>query len=136
MRHSSACILLPSRARFLQVVVLDKLDYCATLNNLESVRHLKNFRFVKGDIQCMDLVSHVLEKEEIDTVMHFAAQVRSCSAPQQSIRTQSHGPAVSIPLLPCNLRPALNNPNMREQLMTMTCRRTSTTPSATASSSR
>lgn len=57
-------------------MVLDKLDYCATLNNLKSVRNLKNFRFVKGDIQCMDLVSHVLEKEEIDTVMHFAAQVR------------------------------------------------------------
>jgi dTDP-D-glucose 4,6-dehydratase len=64
---------------FMQVVVLDKLDYCATLNNLKSVQGLKNFRFVKGDIQCIDLVSHVLEKEDVDTIMHFAAQVRLLS---------------------------------------------------------
>jgi dTDP-D-glucose 4,6-dehydratase len=61
--------------RHVQVVVLDKLDYCATLNNLREVQKLPNFRFVKGSIQSLDLVSHVLESEEIDTVMHFAAQV-------------------------------------------------------------
>lgn len=55
---------------------MDKLDYCATLNNLESISNLKNFRFVKGDIQSLDLVLHVLDKEEVDTIMHFAAQVR------------------------------------------------------------
>jgi hypothetical protein len=32
-------------------------------------------QFVKGDIQCADLVRFVLETEQIDTVMHFAAQV-------------------------------------------------------------
>lgn len=57
-----------------QVVVLDKLDYCATLSNLSSLKDKPNFRFVKGDIQCADLISFVLETEEIDTVMHFAAQ--------------------------------------------------------------
>ena len=31
-------------------------------------------RFIKGDIQSADLVVHVLEAEQIDTVMHFAAQ--------------------------------------------------------------
>ena len=50
------------------------MDYCATLNNLESVRNLPNFKFIKGDIQSADLIIHVLESEEIDTVMHFAAQ--------------------------------------------------------------
>ena len=35
----------PARARpALQVVVLDKLDYCATLNNLASVRNCPNFK--------------------------------------------------------------------------------------------
>lgn len=57
-----------------QVIVLDKLDYCATLSNLESVRSKPNFRFVKGDIQSADLILHILETEKIDTVMHFAAQ--------------------------------------------------------------
>lgn len=31
-------------ARRLQIVVLDKLDYCATLNNLASVRAHPNFK--------------------------------------------------------------------------------------------
>ena len=58
----------------LQVVVLDKLDYCATLRNLDSVRDCPNFKFVKGDIQSTDLLVHLLETEDIDTIMHFAAQ--------------------------------------------------------------
>lgn len=61
-------------ARALQIVVLDKLDYCATLNNLSSVMESPNFKFIKGDIQSTDLLVHILEQEKIDTVMHFAAQ--------------------------------------------------------------
>lgn len=69
-----ACPAPPPPPAIHQVVVLDKMDYCATLNNLESVRNLPNFKFIKGDIQSADLIIHVLESEEIDTVMHFAAQ--------------------------------------------------------------
>ncbi|AGE49559.1 GDP-L-fucose synthase 2 [Acanthocystis turfacea Chlorella virus Can0610SP] len=57
-----------------KVVVLDKMDYCATLNNLATVRDAPNFKFVKGDIQSTDLLAHVLKQEKIDTIMHFAAQ--------------------------------------------------------------
>lgn len=57
-----------------KVVVLDKLDYCATLNNLNEVKDHLNFKFIKGDIQSPDLLSYVLTTENIDTVMHFAAQ--------------------------------------------------------------
>lgn len=35
-------------------------------------------QFVKGDIQSADLVSFVLNEDDIDTVMHFAAQVLLC----------------------------------------------------------
>ncbi|PNH00644.1 putative rhamnose biosynthetic enzyme 3 [Tetrabaena socialis] len=57
-----------------KVVVLDKLDYCASTKNLASLEGKPNFRFIKGDIRSMDLVSYILKTEEIDTVMHFAAQ--------------------------------------------------------------
>mmetsp|Transcript_7830 Transcript_7830/g.22301 ORF Transcript_7830/g.22301 Transcript_7830/m.22301 type:complete len:380 (-) Transcript_7830:358-1497(-) len=57
-----------------KVVVLDKMDYCASLKNLKAVQHLPNFKFVKGDIQSADLLRLLLESEDIDTVMHFAAQ--------------------------------------------------------------
>ena len=33
-------------------------------------------QFIKGDLQSGDLLSYILETEKIDTVMHFAAQVR------------------------------------------------------------
>jgi len=57
-----------------KVVVLDKMDYCASLKNLKEVQHLPNFKFVKGDIQSADLLRLLLDSEDIDTVMHFAAQ--------------------------------------------------------------
>ncbi|KAL7087255.1 hypothetical protein ACP275_13G056200 [Erythranthe tilingii] len=56
------------------IVVLDKLDYCSNLKNLDSSRSFPNFKFVKGDICSADLVNYILVTESIDTVMHFAAQ--------------------------------------------------------------
>ena len=38
------------------VVNLDKLTYCANLDNLELIANHKNYIFVKGDIQNADLV--------------------------------------------------------------------------------
>ncbi|KAG6479651.1 trifunctional UDP-glucose 4,6-dehydratase/UDP-4-keto-6-deoxy-D-glucose 3,5-epimerase/UDP-4-keto-L-rhamnose-reductase RHM1-like [Zingiber officinale] len=57
-----------------KVVVLDKLDYCSSLNNLNPSRASPNFKFVKGDIASADLVQFLLVTESIDTIMHFAAQ--------------------------------------------------------------
>merc|ERR1719215_154663 len=50
------------------------MDYCANLRNLSTVIDKPNFKFVKGDIKSADLINYVLATEEIDTVMHFAAQ--------------------------------------------------------------
>lgn len=58
----------------LRVVVLDKLDYCSSLENLRAVADRPNFRFVRGDVQSMDLLCHLLDSEDVDTVLHFAAQ--------------------------------------------------------------
>ena len=52
----------------------DKLDYCSCLENLKGIGDLPNFKFVKGDIASQDLVNFVFEENEIDTVIHFAAQ--------------------------------------------------------------
>ncbi|KAJ8758602.1 hypothetical protein K2173_000323 [Erythroxylum novogranatense] len=57
-----------------KIVALDKLDYCSSLKNLVSCRSSPNFKFMKGDIACSDLVNHLLVVEDIDTIMHFAAQ--------------------------------------------------------------
>ncbi|KAF7112674.1 hypothetical protein RHSIM_RhsimUnG0206500 [Rhododendron simsii] len=57
-----------------KIVVLDKLDYCSSLKNLNPSRLSPNFKFVKGDIGSADLVNYLLVTENIDTIMHFAAQ--------------------------------------------------------------
>jgi UDP-glucose 4,6-dehydratase len=71
---SHVAILLATKYPQYNVVVYDKLDYCSCLANLEEVSRLKNFKFIKGDICSPDLVSYVMTEEDIDTVMHFAAQ--------------------------------------------------------------
>ncbi|KAH8063062.1 dTDP-glucose 4,6-dehydratase [Aureococcus anophagefferens] len=57
-----------------KIVNFDRLDYCACIENLNEVAKLPNYKFVKGDICSADLVNFVLETEEVDTIMHFAAQ--------------------------------------------------------------
>ncbi|XP_073287220.1 trifunctional UDP-glucose 4,6-dehydratase/UDP-4-keto-6-deoxy-D-glucose 3,5-epimerase/UDP-4-keto-L-rhamnose-reductase RHM1-like [Primulina huaijiensis] len=57
-----------------KIVVLDKLDYCSNLKNLFPSKASPNFKFVKGDIGSADLVNYLLVAENIDTIMHFAAQ--------------------------------------------------------------
>lgn len=53
------------------IVNIDRLDYCANETNVESNA---NYTFVKGDINDSELVSLLLNKYQIDTVIHFAAQ--------------------------------------------------------------
>ncbi|KAJ4707713.1 Trifunctional UDP-glucose 4,6-dehydratase/UDP-4-keto-6-deoxy-D-glucose 3,5-epimerase/UDP-4-keto-L-rhamnose-reductase RHM1 [Melia azedarach] len=57
-----------------KIVALDKLDYCSSLRNLIPSRSSPNFKFLKGDITCADLINYLLVAENIDTIMHFAAQ--------------------------------------------------------------
>lgn len=56
-----------------KVVVLDKLDYCSSLENLLKVQDKPNFKFVRGDIRSKNLVDYLLRSEQVDTILHFAA---------------------------------------------------------------
>ena len=69
---SHVAILLAKKYPQYKIVVVDKLDYCANLNNLRSVAGLMNFKFVKGDIGSADLMTYVMRSEAIDTVMHLS----------------------------------------------------------------
>mmetsp|Transcript_14435 Transcript_14435/g.22256 ORF Transcript_14435/g.22256 Transcript_14435/m.22256 type:complete len:378 (-) Transcript_14435:94-1227(-) len=71
---SHVAILLCKKYPQYNIVVYDKLDYCSCLKNLDELKDLPNFKFVKGDICSPDLVSYVFKENNIDTVMHFAAQ--------------------------------------------------------------
>jgi len=71
---SHAAILLCKKYPEYNITVYDKLDYCACLENLDEIKDLPNFKFVKGDICSSDLVTYVFKENNIDTVLHFAAQ--------------------------------------------------------------
>lgn len=71
---SHVVILLAKKYPHIKVVNFDRLDYCACLENLDEVKSLPNYKFVKGNICSSDLVNFVLQMEQIDTIMHFAAQ--------------------------------------------------------------
>jgi dTDP-glucose 4,6-dehydratase len=57
-----------------RVVVLDALTYAGNRANLADLAPLPSFRFVRGDIRDTELVEGLLREEELDTVVHFAAE--------------------------------------------------------------
>lgn len=56
------------------IVSFDKLDYCASLNNTRVLNDKRNFSFYHGDITNPSEVMDCLERYNIDTIFHFAAQ--------------------------------------------------------------
>jgi len=77
-----------------RLVNLDKLTYAGNPENLKDVDADSRYRFVRGDICDADLVNRIFAEEEIDTVVHFAAEShvdRSIEGPAEFIRTNITG---------------------------------------------
>lgn len=68
---SHVAIQLAKRYNY-KIIILDKLDECASRNNISEVTD--NVKVIIGDICSIDLVRHILSEYKIDTIMHFAAQ--------------------------------------------------------------
>lgn len=57
-----------------RIVVLDALTYSGNLASLESVADHQHYRFVKGNIVDRESVEALMREEQIDTIVHFAAE--------------------------------------------------------------
>ncbi len=57
-----------------RVVVLDALTYAGNRASLAPAERNPNFRFIRGDIRDQALVERLLKGEDIDTIVHFAAE--------------------------------------------------------------
>ncbi len=57
-----------------RIVVLDALTYAGNLASLEPVAGHEQYRFVKGDIVDAEAMEALLREEQIDTIVHFAAE--------------------------------------------------------------
>ena len=82
-----------------RVVVLDALTYAGNRANLRAVEGRDHFRFVHGDIRDYDLVLSLLREEQIDTLIHFAAEShvdRSIHGPDEFIATNVIGTHVLL----------------------------------------
>ncbi|MDD5759576.1 MAG: dTDP-glucose 4,6-dehydratase [Desulfobulbaceae bacterium] len=77
-----------------RVVVLDALTYAGNRTSLSSAEDNPNFRFVHGNILDIDLVDDLLRGEQINTIVHFAAEShvdRSITGPDAFIDTNVVG---------------------------------------------
>jgi dTDP-glucose 4,6-dehydratase len=77
-----------------RVVVLDALTYAGNRANLDAVKDRAELRFVHGDIGDTALVEKLLREEELDTIIHLAAEShvdRSIEGPDAFIQTNVIG---------------------------------------------
>jgi len=79
------------------ITVLDKLTYAGNLDNLKSIQHFRNFKFVQGDICDSRIIESLLRS--VDAVVNFAAEShvdRSISGSDNFISTNISGVATIL----------------------------------------
>lgn len=77
-----------------RVINFDKLTYAANLSSLDTVADNARYRFAQGDIGDKELVGKLLREEQVDVVMHLAAEShvdRSIDGPEAFIQTNIVG---------------------------------------------
>ncbi len=77
-----------------RIVVLDALTYAGNRANLESVEDRDTYRFVHGNILDPAVIGDTMQREAIDTIVHFAAEShvdRSIHEPDAFIQTNVIG---------------------------------------------
>lgn len=84
-----------------KVVVLDKLDYCSAVENLDGVLHHPNVTWCRGDIRSKYLVDHLLRTNHIDTIMNFAASTHVDNSFHSSLEFTANNVVGTHVLLEC-----------------------------------
>ncbi len=77
-----------------RVTNVDKLTYAGNLASLRSIESMPGYRFERADISDERLMLHILERDEIDIVMHLAAEShvdRSIDGPGAFVETNIVG---------------------------------------------
>ncbi|MFC1559534.1 dTDP-glucose 4,6-dehydratase [Candidatus Margulisiibacteriota bacterium] len=77
-----------------QLYNLDALTYAGNLENLSDIKENSNYHFIKGDICDKELLGGILQKNDIDTIINFAAEThvdRSIVGPDVFIQTNVFG---------------------------------------------
>lgn len=90
----SAFVRMLVSARRHRVVNLDKLTYAGNLDNLAPIAESPDYRFVRGDVVDAELIDTLIDEEQPDAIVHFAAEShvdRSILSPGASFETNLRG---------------------------------------------
>lgn len=83
----------------IRVINVDALTYAGNLENLKEVEGRGNYTFVKADICDREAIAKIFEENDIDRVVHFAAEShvdRSIRTPEIFVQTNVLGTAVML----------------------------------------
>ena len=83
----------------IRIINVDALTYAGNLENLKGVDERDNYTFVKADICDKDAISRIFAENDIDRVVHFAAEShvdRSIKNPEVFVKTNVLGTAVML----------------------------------------
>ena len=81
----------------IRIINVDALTYAGNLENLKDVEKRENYTFVKANICDKDAISKIFAENDIDRVVHFAAEShvdRSIENPQVFLETNIIGTSV------------------------------------------
>ena len=83
----------------IRIINVDKLTYAGNLENLKDIEDRDNYTFVKADICDKEAISKIFAENDIDRVVHFAAEShvdRSIKNPEVFVQTNVLGTAVML----------------------------------------
>ncbi|MCP1108674.1 dTDP-glucose 4,6-dehydratase [Ohessyouella blattaphilus] len=83
----------------IRIINVDKLTYAGNLENLRAVEKQENYSFVHADICDAEAINKVFEENDIDRVVHFAAEShvdRSIKNPDVFVKTNVLGTLVML----------------------------------------
>ena len=73
----------------IRIINVDKLTYAGNLENLKDVENRDNYTFVKADICDSETINRLFEENDIDRVVHFAAESHVDRSTKQSMNPQN-----------------------------------------------
>ncbi len=83
----------------IRIINVDALTYAGNLENLSDIENRDNYRFVKADICDREAIEKIFAENEIDRVVHFAAEShvdRSIRNPEVFVQTNVLGTQVML----------------------------------------
>ena len=91
---SNFVLYMLNKYQDIKIINLDKLTYAGNLENLKSIENDERHTFVQGDICDKELVSSIFEANDVNYVVHFAAEShvdRSIKEPEIFAKTNVLG---------------------------------------------